>query len=207
MSKRFLIYDGHWKASEAPLRSAWATGARLYRALGHVDAFLGAKSWHEALEWLPRAAGDAPISEIQFWGHGKWGEALIGDDRLSVRSFDPHRPLAPLLARLKSLLLPSGESLVWFRTCESFGALAGHAFAECVAAELATRAAGHTYVIGAVQSGLHGLRLGARPHWSREEGLAEGPPEAPRRAHPSSSRAPNTIHFLKSVVPPRWFEE
>lgn len=203
MALRLLVYEGNPKNGEKALRSSWAAGARLYRTLGRVDRFFGARNWIEALEWC--AAHGGPIAELQFWGHGRWGQALLGEDALSSASFTAPHAHRPGLDALRDRLLPNGESLVWFRTCETFGALRGIVFAKTLTRELKTRAAGHTYVIGALQSGLHGLRPGVAPHWSPAEGLARGTPDDPKSALPSSPTANNTVHFMTSAVPEAWF--
>lgn len=203
MALRLLIYDGNQKAGEALLRSSWAAGARLYRSLGRIDRFVGARSWREAFAWC--AAQPAPIAELQFWGHGRWGHALLGDEALSQASFSEGHAHRRGLHALRDCLLPDAQSLVWFRTCETFGASRGHAFAKTLTRELKTRAAGHTHVIGTLQSGLHGLRPGAEPHWAPSEGLARGTPDAPDAALPSHRNAINTVHFMTSSVPAEWF--
>ncbi|MBL8744153.1 MAG: hypothetical protein JNK04_23760 [Myxococcales bacterium] len=203
MPLRVLIYDGNSRAGETALRSSWAAGARVYRALGRIDEFIGAREWGEALSWC--AARRERIAELQFWGHGRWGRALLGDDALSQASFGESHPHRAPLDQLRGRLLPHGESLVWFRTCETFGAAPGQQFAKTLTLALETRAAGHTYVIGALQSGLHGLRPGAEPHWSASEGLARGTPDAPEAALPSAVNAINTVHFMTSAVPAAWF--
>jgi len=203
---RLLVYDATSRPGQGLLRSSWATGARIYRALGRIDGFYGAESWEDALRWLSVAGADRPISEVQFWGHGHWGEVLIGDERLNAASFDRGHRLRPLLDAFKKRLLDRGASLVWLRTCESFGADAGQAFAARLANELDARVAGHTYVIGALQSGLHGLRPGEVPRWRATEGIAEGTASAPRRAHVSLPEAPHTIHFMNGRFDPAWFD-
>ncbi|MGB1700273.1 MAG: hypothetical protein ACPHRO_09985, partial [Nannocystaceae bacterium] len=90
---------------------------------------------------------------------------------------------------------------LWFRTCETFGAQPGHDFARHLAAHMGARVAGHTYIIGPLQSGLHLLAPGQRPAWSDSEGLAEGTPQAPLRARWSSISAPNTITCLRRSLP------
>jgi len=90
----------------------------------------------------------------------------------------------------------------WFRTCETFGADAGHDFARAWTSYFDCRAAGHTYVIGPWQSGLHTLEPGARPHWSADEALIEGSAAEPQRAAWSSRREPNTISCLHGSIPP-----
>src|SRR5437762_849941 len=83
-----------------------------------------------------------------------------------------------------------GRALVWLRTCEAFGADDGQAFAARLADTLGARVAGHTFIIGAVQSGLRTLAPGSRPTWSSAEGIAEGTPAQPIRAHGSGILRP-----------------
>ena len=86
---------------------------------------------------------------------------------------------------------------MWFRTCETFGTRAGHDFAARIADYLGARVAGHTFVIGYRQSGLHALTPGMRPDWSVDEGVADGT----SRARGSSFRAPRTITALTPRLP------
>jgi hypothetical protein len=67
---RALIYDRTCAWHGGALSHAWAAGSRLHRALGRIDAARGVASWDEALGWL--AERQAPIDEVQYWGHGKW---------------------------------------------------------------------------------------------------------------------------------------
>jgi len=182
------------------LSGVWAAGRQLYRALGRLDAGYGAATWDEGLQWLAGFAPERPIAEIQFWGHGRWGQARIGEQVLDGAALQPGHPLHQPRLRLRPRLLPAGAALWWFRTCETFGTAAGHAFARAWTEFLGCRAAGHTFVIGAWQSGLHTLAPGAEPTWSVREGL---PPNerAPATALPSHRRAPNTITFLHGRVP------
>ena len=161
----------------------WAAGARLYRALAWIDAFHGAHTWDDAIAWAARHE----LDELQYWGHGKWGTVLCGGEQIDAAT--THR-FAPLRVRL-----------LWLRTCESFGARAGHAFAAKLADQLGARVAGHTFIIGFRQSGLHALAPGATPTWPVDEGLAAGTPEAPERARWSSWRAPRTVHALEPRLP------
>lgn len=191
---RALIYD----RTQHGLTRAWATGSVLYRGLGRLDVVRGVASWDEALDWL--GALREPIREIQYWGHGKWGRALVERTVLDVRSLHTRRPQ---LEAVRERLAP--DALLWFRTCESFGARAGHDFAERFSEFFGARVAGHTHIIGSMQSGLHGLRPGERAHWSPAEGLREGTPEAPLRAHGSALWRPRTITALGGRVPDAWF--
>lgn len=177
----------------------WKLGAGLYRRLGRIDAARGVDSWDDAFAWL--ASHAEPIREIQYWGHGKWGRALVDEDAFDARSLAGRHHAA--LAAIRERLAP--DALVWFRTCETFGAHAGHDFAQRLADTLGARVAGHTYVIGYHQSGLHGLAPGMRPTWSPDEGLLEGSADDPQRARWSKPWAPNTITALTGRIPTRWF--
>ena len=199
MAVRLMVYD----ATAGALSRAWRAGAVLYRALGRLDATYGARTWEEALAWIAR---HDDIAEVQYWGHGKWGSVLVDRAPLDARSLVPGQAHHAALADVRARLAP--DALVWLRTCEAFGARAGHDFAAALSEFFAprrARVAGHTYVIGALQSGLHGLAPGARPDWPLDEGLAEGTPEAPLRAHASSPKAPNTITCFDGAVPDELF--
>lgn len=196
---RVIIYDRTCVKQRGRLSPIWATGSALYRGLGRSDAVKGVASWDEALRWL--AALDEPVSEIQYWGHGKWGGAFVDDDFLDAGDLDGGR--RPLLEAVKARLAP--DALVWFRTCETFGAHRGQQFAERLADFLGARVAGHTYVIHFHQSGLHGLAPGQRATWAVDEGLVEGTADDPIRARSSAPWAPRTITCLTGRVPARWF--
>ncbi|MBA3540820.1 MAG: hypothetical protein H0T79_14505 [Deltaproteobacteria bacterium] len=193
---RLLVYD---RTRRDPLSLAWRSGSVLYRGLGRIDATFGATSWVEAFEWLANVNAGRAIAEVQYWGHGKWGEALIGEDRLSIASLERGPLHAPLVQMRERLVGPA--ALWWWRTCETFGARAGHDFAIAWTRFLGCASAGHTYVIGAWQSGLHSLALGETPTWSPHEGLEAGTPEAPESSLMSHRTAPSTIHFLSRRVP------
>jgi hypothetical protein len=188
------------------LSAAWRTGAVLYRALGRLDATFGAASWDEALDWIARHDPTRPIEEIQYWGHGKWGCVKIDREGLDREAFAPSHPLHPKLVAVRERLVPDGRALVWLRTCEAFGAQVGLDFAARLADFTGARVAGHTFVIDAFQSGLHGLSPGHAPAWSPIEGLLEGTPEAPKRARRSSPVAPRTITCFDGAVPEGWFD-
>ena len=124
---------------------------------------------------------------------------------LDARALAPGHRLEPRIAAVRERLVPGGEALLWLRTCEAFGATAGLDFATRLADGLGARVAGHTFIIGAIQSGLHGLRPGHRPDWSAEEGIAKGTADAPLRAHGSGLRRPRTVTCFSGEVPPEWF--
>ncbi len=183
------------------LSRAWLTGGLLYRGLRRLHATRGVSSWSEALEWIATHERSRSIASIQFWGHGKWGEARVGDEPLDVNALKPTHYLHSGLQALKERLLADGSSLFWFRTCETLGADPGHDFARRFSEQLNARIAGHTYIIGPWQSGLHSLAAGETPSWSAEEGLLEGSTADPRLARWSRRGEPNTIHCLQGQIP------
>lgn len=196
-----MVYDRTcWgQDGRLPLSFAWWAGAVLYRVLGRLQVTIAASSWSEALDGL--LAIEHPIEGIQFWGHGRWGQVLIGRESMDVTALQDGHPLNPQLVALQRRL--SGVRW-WFRTCETLGAQSGHAFAQKWSAFFDAPVAGHTFVIGFWQSGLHCLRPGDRPHWSDSEGVVEGSPHHPRRAAPAAPWHPNTITCFHGSIPADW---
>ncbi len=180
---RLLIYDRTCVRTGGGLTAPWTAGSWLYRRLGRLDRARGVASWDEALAWL--AAQPGPIAEIQYWGHGRWGNALIAGQPLGEASLVAGGPHHGALRAVRARLAPG--ALLWLRACEAFGARAGIAWAEALSDFFGAHVAGHTHVIGYHQSGLRGLRPGARADWDPTEGLAEG---ERRRAGPSARLAP-----------------
>lgn len=197
---RCVIYDRTCRGrSGLGLSTAWWAGSWLYRALGQAGPSFGAASWDEALDWLGSVSAPAPIAEVQFWGHGKWGDARIGAELLDERALLRESSLAARLQRVRARLAP--DALWWFRTCETFGALRGQRFARAFGDLMGCSGAGHTYVIAVWQSGLHALAPGTAADWDPSEGLAEGTPARPERALPSAPGAPNTITCFEGRIP------
>lgn len=195
---RLLIFDDTCRGRPLlpGLSHAWKAGRHLYGALGRLDAGHPSHSWADALDWLGTFRLGAAIAEIQFWGHGRWGEARIGGEVLDASALIEGHPLVGRLARIRARLLPGGEALWWFRTCETFGTGKGHDFARAWTRFFGCRAAGHTHMIGVWQSGLHTLLPGAQPDWPVDEGLT--PTGAPA---PSRPGLPHTISFLHGRIP------
>jgi hypothetical protein len=204
---RLMVYDRTCVGKRVPvgLSTAWAAGSVLYRWQKRFDAVFGATSWDDALGWLGSYDSGRPIHEIQYWGHGQWGRVCVDEDVLDATAFAPGHRLAPRLTALRERLVPGAEALVWLRTCEAFGGAVGHDFASRLADGLGARVAGHTFIIGALQSGLHGLLPGHAPHWPADEGIAKGTAEKPLRAHGSGIRRPHTITCFDGAVPASWF--
>lgn len=200
---RLMIYDRTCTGRRAlpGLTHAWRAGAWIYRGLGRFHAWQGASSWAEALGFVAEVAAASPIASVQFWGHGKWGEARIDREVLSAASLRPSHPHHRSLAAIRERLLPDAGSLWWFRTCETLGARPGQDFARRFSEFMGARVAGHTYIIGPWQSGLHSLAPGEAPGWSVTEGLVAGTPERPERALWSRRGEPHTIHCLRGDLP------
>ena len=202
---RLLIYDDTCKGGRAKigLTHSWWIGGSFYRRIGRFDGVCAAHSWHEALHFLNTFETTRSIDEIQFWGHGKWGEARISMDILDIHSLKRKSPLfTDLQGVAKRLKGP--DSRFWFRTCETFGAEKGHAFATAFATFMNCLVAGHTYIIGPWQSGLHCLKPGETPDWPVDEGVREGTPEEPARAFWSRPGRNHTITCLQDRIPKKW---
>jgi hypothetical protein len=197
---RLLVYDATQRVRPPrALGLAWHAGSYLYRGLGRIDAAFGARHWTEAFDFLAKHQADRTIGELQFWGHGKWGRALIHGESFDRRALASGHTLSSGIAAFRERLEP--EALVWFRTCETLGARAGHDFARALADHLNARVAGHTFVIGFFQSGLHSLSPGEAPTWLPSEGIASGSPVEPLRALSSGPTRPNTVTCFDGVVP------
>jgi hypothetical protein len=197
---RLVVFD-RTQLSRPPraLGASWSAGALLYRSMGYVDDSYGARSFAEALDWVVERAKHRSIGELQYWGHGKWGRILVDRESLDRGALAPGHALRPKLEALRERLSPT--ALLWFRTCETLGARAGQDFAAALSDFTGASVAGHTYVIGYFQSGLHVLSPGVAPSWSPVEGLLDGTPEEPRSAHGSGPSEPNTITCFTPRVP------
>jgi hypothetical protein len=202
MALRLLFYDDTCRESRfgLGLTHSWITGATFYSATGKFHAALGVRRWIDALEWLATYRRDEPIAEIQYWGHGKWGRVLVDRDSMTADWLDPGHEFHPLLTQIRDRMA-GPDALWWFRTCETFGAEIGHDFARRWTSFFECQAAGHTYIIGPLQSGLHSIRAGESPTWSAHEGIEEGEPDNPRKALWSVPGAPNTISCLRATLP------
>lgn len=198
---RLVVFD---KTQTQPpfLTQSWQVGSAIGRLRGHIDAVYAAESWRDALQWLGEVEHDREIAEVQYWGHGKWGRAYVDNDILDGAALHEGHALEPGLAQLRERL--SANARWWFRCCEVFGARRGHEFAQRFADYLGCTIAGHTYIIGPWQSGLHTLEPGTKPGWSDEEGLLEGTAAAPQKARWSRFWHPHTINCLRLDVPRGW---
>lgn len=205
-----LVYDatGHGGARVQPLlTTSWKLGSVLYQHHPtRVDEVFGATSWEEALAWLCSVRPRARIDSVQYWGHGLFGRVLIATDVLDIESLSPgHSRYLDLVALRQRVR--GEQTLFWFRTCATFGRPKGQAFARAWTRFFGCRAAGHTFVIGPLQSGLHSLRAGDEPSWSATEGVPQSHHDKvddPKTALTSSMWAPHTITCLNGAIPDGW---
>ncbi len=208
---RVVLYDDTCRQefSLGPLRlgltHSWIWGASLFKSLGRVDRYAGVKTWAEAFDFLKECGQNSTISSLEYWGHGKWGEVRVGCERLRISSFEESHPHYNGLLALQRCL--SAESTLWFRTCETFGGDLGHAFAQRAADFFNCRVAGHTHIIGPVQSGFCMLEPGQEPYWHREQGICEGTAKSPQKALWSTFREPMTLTCLGKLPQDKWERE
>ena len=204
MGLRLVVHDvtGHGSSWLQPgLTASWQVGARLYRhypSATRASAAFGATSWQDALAWLCSVEPDDVIDEVQYWGHGLPGRIFVGGDVLTSQTLRSDHALADdvdaFVARLSG-----PQALVWFRTCGAFAGVDGHAFASSCARRFGCRIAGHTHIIGPLQSGLHTVTSSSPPTWSTSEGT-----DARGALLPSSWSANHTITCLHGRIPAGW---
>jgi hypothetical protein len=123
---RVMVYDPTCVRSlgRPGLSKFWRAGAVLYGSvLRRFDAWSPARSWDEALRWIARTNPAEPIDEIQYWGHGKWGCALIDRDVFDQRALSATHSLNASLRAIEARMR-GRDALFWFRTCETLGAVA-----------------------------------------------------------------------------------
>jgi len=150
---------------------------------------IGVSSWHDALDKITDAVPPGTrLMELQLWGDGAPGMPTINGKS------------APDIFWKELANLVMADSLVWFRMCSVFFGHKGQAFAERTANELNCRIAGHTRVIGPLQSGLWTLRPGQTPRWA--DGMATD--HGDWQDYKSSWHAPRTIFCTTMKVPEGW---
>lgn len=195
---RLMLFDRTCRGGRVMpgLSHAWSVGGVLYNKLGRIDAWHGVSSWAGGLDWLVDVSAKRPIAEIQFWGHGEWGGLWIEEELLTATVLEPGHALHPRMVTLKSRLT-GRDALWWFRSCDVFGKQVGHDFARQWTRFFGCRAAGHTYTINILQSGLHVLGPDEEPSWPLDEGVVAGLDHASE----SSVFAPNTITCFHGELP------
>jgi hypothetical protein len=188
---RIMLYDA--TDSKGWLTRSWAFGAQLYRTFRALDEIYPVYSWTEALNII----AESEATEVQFWGHGGPGCALIGEEYLNSRSLKPQHSHYQLLTDAAQSMGPSATW--WFRTCSTFHGASGKHFGQELAQLMGCRIAAHTHIIGPFQSGLHTLQPGQVPQWSDEEGLGSD-----GKILMSMPWHKNTINCLVGRIPQGW---
>lgn len=195
---RVMFYD---VSENRPVGWTWKFGAWLYKLLGWFDAVKGVRSWHEAFAWLEAVSRGKTIADLRFWGHGNNGRAYIGGAGLSYLAITrDSSPYHAALQRLLGRFTPT--SLIWFRTCGTFGGVLGQKFAAAWSRFYGCRVAGQTFIIHYFHSGTHSLLPTQSFHWSTEEGAEVV--DGKRTMASSNRRAPNTLRFFNRKLPLGW---
>jgi len=162
-----------WDSSpqESLLDETWKTGASLHKLTRRFDHVYGADKWEELLRWAIYMSRDTWIRELHFWGHGMWGRAYVGLQAINWHAMEnPDNRLYELFEELSTRFRTN--SLLWFRTCCSFGGEDGHHFAKSLLRRFQCRVASQTRVIWMLHSGIHTLSLEKPdPDWSTKEGM------------------------------------
>lgn len=200
---RIVIYDANIKDA---VSVTWTVGGKIYPVLRRCDVAVPVKSWAEVCPALMSLAEKHPITQVQFWGHGWFGKAAIGDDVLNTSTLR-NTAFGAELRALGEKLAPG--AIWWFRTCATYGAPAGKHFAEQFTNCLNRTTAGSTYSIGLIHSGIRTLLPYQKPYWSDREGVDFLPGENSERSGgkallPTFS-APNTLMFWRNKIPESFF--
>ena len=159
--QRIIVYDA--TSANGLLGLTWNAAALLAMAK-HSCIIIPATSWDDCVEKLLQ---HRDVDEVQFWGHGWNGQALIGDDRLTV-----DRLRSDKWQRLGNAGVIRTSGLIWFRTCNTFNTDIGRTFAETLANTFHCKAAGHTVIIHVTQEGLNWVEPGQRADW--HDGTGKG---------------------------------
>jgi hypothetical protein len=185
---RVAVYDkspgpglGQWG-----LKLSWVVGCWLFKLFGKIDAYYGAESWADALAWL--TAQKKPLLHIQYWGHGSQGLVYLAGKYAHASTFAP----------LASSVTP--ESVIWFRTCSTFGGPAGYNFSQQLSGLLNCTVAGHTRIIGPLQGGLHTRKPFTPASWPVDEMELVAKSWLPVWARWGN----NTVTCLSANIPKGW---
>lgn len=184
---RVTVYDKNPGAgfSQWFLKTCWELACWFQKLVGAVDAYYGAKSWEDAQKWLLEQK--RPLTVIQYWGHGSPASVWLAQKLV---------PASEWLS-LKPAVVP--ETLLWFRACSVFQNMSGQSFSQKLANGLGCTIAGHTFVIGPFQGGLHTRRPNTEPSWPFHEGTLKS-------KWPDHLKwwNPNTIFCLRTKIPEGW---
>lgn len=195
-----MIYDSSdWAGKQ--LRFSWITGGKFYKLFHSIEHHAGFDNWQEAFEWILSVEPDRKINSIQFWGHGSPGRVWINGDALSIRSLTEQSQHYIMLKKLKDRM--AKDSVIWFRSCNVFSASEGRFFSIAFCQFMQTKIAGHTYIVGPWQSGLHTIKPGQRPSWDLSEGLKKTEDGKIKKLW-STPWEKNTVFCLNNKIPEGW---
>jgi hypothetical protein len=168
------------------LKISWFLGCWIQRLFGAVDAYYGAASWDDALDWL--AKQPKPLLSIQYWGHGSPGTVWLAGASVNRSVFGK--------------IIPSvkPETVLWFRTCSTFQGQAGHDFSKYLTELLNCTVAAHTRIVGVFQGGLHTRKPKQEPSWP----LSEGEFKDSKLAKMGLKWGTNTVFCLATKIPKGW---
>lgn len=166
------------------LKLAWFLGCWFQKLIGVVDDYHPIDSWEETKVWL---AARGPLEVVQYWGHGSVGTVWLAEKPLIVDEW----------LSLKPLMTPN--SLLWFRTCNTFKGRGGYAFSKILANGLNCTIAGHTRIIGIFQGGLYTRKPFTDPSWDVAEG---GEPSKLREDFKFWNK--HTIFCMRTSIPKDW---
>lgn len=195
-----MFYDKSPWAGKA-LTFSFINGGKFYKMFRSVENHAGFDNWADALTWLTTVEPDKKIDTIQFWGHGFTGGIAINGESLKSSSLKPQSKYYTLLKALKARLKP--DSVIWLRSCASFAGILGKKFAQDLANFFGCTVAGHSFIIGPWQSGLHTLRPGEQPSWSDIEGFTKDK-EGVLVSAWSKPWETHTIFCLTGKIPKNW---
>ena len=185
---RVTVYDKNPGVGLAQwfLKTSWFLGCFIQKLLGQVDAYYGATSWLDAIEWLTRQP--KPLMSIQYWGHGSPGRVWLAQKTVAAAGFLP----------LKSRVAKA--SVIWFRTCSTFQGQEGYDFSANLSNLLDCTVAGHTRIVGLLQGGLHTRAPHTDPSWPITDG--EFPPS--HMASNGLKSGNNTVTCFATEIPHGW---
>jgi len=184
--RRIILYD---TADTSAVSYTWALGTPFYKAIGACLEFYPVKCWAEATQKVSMYTG---LDEIQFWGHGSPGCALIGKEHLSANDNENFAQAVKQALKL--------EGALWFRTCASFAGDLGKEFAKSISSNSQRRCAGSTFKIGMFHSGIHSCL----PNWDANWLSTEGIDPVTKKPTSSGLGKPNTILCLQISLPKSW---
>jgi hypothetical protein len=149
---RVFVFDN----TQSYLTASWWIGSLLRSLRKGRDMIFSVESWADMVKQLEPLKG---VKRVEYWGHGSMGSVSCD-----------HRRMGPDVLPAVKHIMDGPESLWWWRTCSSFRAERGRAFAQSCASTLECRVAGFQHTIWMWQSGLQVATPNEVPDWDDEGG-------------------------------------